>query len=788
MNKLALAVVALVVIAAAVFLLQGGGVGEVAPAAVPGSTPDDARTTNLAEGATSADGRREAGPGLAPIPAPASEVAEPERPAPGKGAIEGIVRYAADGTPAVGIAVHCEVGQSLQSSIGALRFRTGKRGEFGFGDLEPGQHRVVADRGGEAWVAVVADKIARVELEVPAGATVVGVVRDMRGGPIAAAEIWLSERNVHDAGAVAGKSGADGRFELRHVPGERWIGAHAPGYQASALRYLKAQPGETTTVEILLAHDDARVTGQVLMADGRPASGAAVFCRAVARAQWSTAPDGSPQLSAGPRTAVCDGEGRFRVVGLPPGDLVVQARAAESGMGEALVTVTARGVGDVVVNLPRAATLSGRVTENGGPPTKRVVLFVHHTERTLATGWLAVEPDGTFSGPVSPGTVPVQLWQAGHVVMKDELVLVPGETRVWNPVIAVKGFARGRVVDAQGRGLEGFSVAAFADDKWLGETTTSATGEFALDKLDGDRVLLRVGVRPEGGAENSRLTALTQDVTLPVDALELVIPADRVPNAGARGRVLSPAGAPIEGALVRLGGDGGRGLADAKTAADGTFALGRLVPGPYWVTAQHTEHPPLHLGRKELSPGAVLDLGDLTLLAGGTVVASVQRTDGGDTSGVRLYVNDARGARVGTLVGDAERRSGPLPPGELLLEIGGTGIALARHPVVVVAGQETRVQVVVQPGRRYTVHATVPAGSSAPRWVAATLFDAERHVVGGFAFERDSSGVWVGEVSLGAGHYTLTVGSEGQTLFGQVEIDVAHGGGEGFIPVSLQPR
>lgn len=787
MNKLALAAVALLAVIAAVFLLQGGGPDEFLPTPLEAPPPAEAPTT-LAGDVKQAVGRTEAPPGFAPEAVSGAPDASEPTPAPGMGAIVGVVRYDADDSPAAGVAVVCEAGFSLVSAVGARHTRTDTRGAFRFADLLPGHHHVTADRGGRGWVKVEVGATIRLELRVPAGATVTGVVRDAESGPIAGAVVWLSERNVHDVGADAATTDRDGRFELRHVPTERWLGARARAYRSSPLRYLKIPPGESATIEIVLTRGDARVHGRVFAADGRPAVGAAVLGRAAGGEQWSLAPDGSPMLSSAPRTAQCDGKGEFTLEGLPPGAISVQARAVDSGVGEGSVVVTAGGLGDVVVNLPAGARLSGRVTELGGPPSKPVSIYAHHTERTLATQWVGVEPDGTFEAVVSPGTVPVQVWQEGRAVVQDELALAPSEARIWNPSIGAKGYVRGRVVDSLGRALEGFSVAAFADGKWLAEATTSATGEFALDKIEAEKVTLRVGVRPEGGAESSRLTALTQDVVPPQDALELVVPVDRVPNAGARGRVLSPIGMPLAGALVRFGGEAERGLADARSREDGTFALGRLVPGSYWVTVQHEVHPTLHLGRHEVTSGVPLDLGDLTLVAGGTVVATVQRSDGGDASAVRLHVNDARGSRVSTLVGEVERRSGPVPTGDLALEISGTGIAAARHPIAVVAGQETRVAVVVQPGLRRTVRATLPVGATPPRWVAATVFDADRHVVGGIAMQRDAEGVWVGEVWLGAGTYTLAVGNDGSTLHAQVELQVAPGGGDVVVNVSLQAR
>ena len=788
MNKLALAAVALLAVIAAVFLLQSGGPGEFLPTPLQAQPPAEAPTTLAGDAVKQAAGRIEAPPGLAPAEESGAPDAREPTPAPGMGAIVGVVRYDADDSPAAGVAVVSEAGFSLLSAATARHTRTDPRGAFRFADLPPGHYKVSADRGGQGWVKVEVGLTIRLELRVPPGATIVGVVRDAQSGPIAGAVVWLSERSVHDVGAEAATTDRDGRFELRHVPTERWIGARARAYRSSPLRYLKIPPGQSTTIEIVLMRGDARVHGRVFAADGRPAVGAAVLGRAAGGAQWSSAPDGSAMLSSAPRTAQCDGKGEFTLEGLPPGAISVQARAADSGVGEGSVVVTAGGLGDVVVNLPAGARLSGRVTELGGPPSKQVSIYAHHTERTLATQWVGVEPDGTFDAVVSPGTMPVQVWQEGHAVVQDELALAPGEARIWNPAIGAKAYVRGRVVDSLGRALEDFSVAAFADGKWIAEATTSATGEFALDKLEGDKVMLRVGVRPEGGAENARLTALTQEVVPPQDALELVIPVDRVPNAGARGRVLSAIGMPLAGALVRFGGEAARGLADAHTKEDGTFALGRLVPGSYWVTVQHEVHPTLHLGRHELTSNAALDLGDLTLVAGGTVVATVQRSDGGDASAVRLHINDARGSRVSTLVGEVERRSGPVPPGDLALEITGTGIAAARHPIAVVAGQETRVTVVVQPGRRHTVRATLPVGATTPRWVAATVFDAERHPVGGIAMQRDAEGVWVGEVWLGAGTYTLAVGSDGSSLHAQVDLQVAPGGGDAVVNVSLQAR
>ena len=134
-------------------------------------------------------------------------------------------------------------------------------------------------------------------------------------------------------------------------------------------------------------------------------------------------------------------------------------------------------------------------------------------------------------------------------------------------------------------------------------------------------------------------------------ALEAVeVPASSDPReVGVRGRVLDSYGRALAGAQVVLEIGGGRGRRGGRnrirtpveTSADGHFQFrGQAVPGAsISLHLTHPEHAPEIVDRKFEDGAVELDVGDLPMLAGGSLVGSIVNADGVGIPGATAQIS-----------------------------------------------------------------------------------------------------------------------------------------------------
>lgn len=150
-------------------------------------------------------------------------------------------------------------------------------------------------------------------------------------------------------------------------------------------------------------------------------------------------------------------------------------------------------------------------------------------------------------------------------------------------------------------------------------------------------------------------------------------PSVRQAMVGFRGRLVTPAGDPARGRIVKLAAfEPNRlfledvdplaaesraprvGRASAHTAADGSFLVSGLWPrGNYllWTDTQSADFLCKVVARSP-KPGEVCDLGDLQLLAGVEITGSVQNQEGEPIEGALVWSSDLNGAVLKTLMFD----------------------------------------------------------------------------------------------------------------------------------------
>ncbi len=295
----------------------------------------------------------------------------------------------------------------------ARRMRTvsDARGRFTFEALVPGETIVLAHRGGLGARLHVIDlersQRSTVEIELPAVATLEGIVRDAADRPVAGAHVSVGRRGR--IGHCAGVTDKGGRYRLSGItPGRLTVEVN--DYRgAFAFRTVDCSAGETSIWNPVLSRGNLRLAGQVVDARGKPFAGGWI----VHRGQWRT------------RVRKLDESGRFEVV------LSERVAALSSGIhvysdeprtenGRITGTpVVARaglraGAPDLVITVPdvRAADcrVSGRVIGSPGVVPADLMLTGKTDSEARRGRAIRIESDGTFSvDGVLPGTYVLRL-------------------------------------------------------------------------------------------------------------------------------------------------------------------------------------------------------------------------------------------------------------------------------------------------------------------------------------------------------------------------------------------
>jgi hypothetical protein len=376
---------------------------------------------------------------------------------------------------------------SLSTSSPRLRILTDASGMAQAVGLAPGTWRAHCDLGGEAEVTVEAGGIGRLELLIPEGPAVAGLVVDPRGVPVSGARVQFSQSTLIELGGEALRCDADGRFTLESIGRARYAMATAPGYSSSPLQEIATKDALGPEMILMLGGIASVIRGRVVDSGGAPVSFA-----------WVTA-QGFSQLDQGREgfflhsapvgiTASVDGE--FSFEHLQPGSWTLSAQAGELipasteqvlGVGQgatAVLTLQHGGCVAGVVLGPDGSTLSG--------------VRVESATRTSAT----TKEDGSFRLCGLPaGSIELIADAGERGLARCIMEIRPGSELRWDPQILPAVLLTGRLVDESGLPLESWSVLATwpeHPDRPPRRATTDPRGRFVVACPDASPLSLTV--------------------------------------------------------------------------------------------------------------------------------------------------------------------------------------------------------------------------------------------------------------------------------------------------------
>lgn len=519
-----------------------------------------------------------------------------------------------DGKPVAGAEVHAT--HDLRrvraaAGNGALERKpeavTGPDGRFAVPDLRRGDRLdlFVRARGflpGEV-VGVTAPTARPADVVLDRAARVTGRVEDPEGRPVVGASLDLStERAGEERGLVrsVGRSEAvatseeDGRFAFEDVkPGRARLRASAPGFQDADLDGLVVPAGQGLESVKVVMERGAVIEGRVLTTAGDPV--------------------GDARVVAGSSAAVSDGEGAYRLDGVPPGPQAVQALHQEFPPLEHRIEV------DPVFNqldlvFEAGHEVSGRVVDREGKGVEGAQVSLVPSgsprERQAVSG-----ANGDFAVPhLLDGEYSLRAEKEGYATteMPGAVTVAGGSVRDVEVRLTRGGRIAGRLLGLDLYDLAEVTVRAQREDGFEKPGRVDYAGEYSVDQLPPGDWLVLGSLR--GGAREAQARTVLEPGGEDTD-----VDLEFGGNLALSGRVLL-GGEPLKGARVSLAGQDVAVQRMVESDWDGLFRVEDVKPGRYrlQVTARaemasHSEDLALDSDRE-----VVIDLGSTRF--SGTVV------------------------------------------------------------------------------------------------------------------------------------------------------------------------
>jgi len=692
------------------------------------------------------------------------------------------VTWASDGSPAADITLTLFAADQPDPQHHLVKGQTDAHGTWTVEPAPLGTVGVYSDRDGAVVGKVEAGRSTELALVLPTGTLVQGRVIDAQDRPAPGAEIWLSDVSNSTQGSIVGHADDAGRFSLRGVAGNHWIGALAAGSTPSPVVEIPDVAPPEMDVVLRLGGAGGGVRGIVVDARGAPIAGA--FVQVGPGYGWFGPADATGRPSYGPRafrlhTAA---DGTFAAADVPAGVVPVEVIALGWTPWNTSIDVAVGEAQDLRIQLEPGATVQGVVRDAAGAAVERAMIAV-----------------GTH--PTEPGYVMLTSDASGHYVLRDPpkgqqvfaaskrgvgevritLEIEPGQSLAWDPVLGAGLQILGRVRDEAGAPVEGLQVRCTAGPHFTGSIKSAkvaADGHFAVLNCEEGEHRLSVA-----DATGGPVLAAVDGVRPGPDEVLISIPATARLFATVVARVVDfRGGAPLglQAILAQPGEPiGVTGHVDAET---GDILFNKVSAGDQQLNVLVQGRAPLKQDVPALKPGERRDLGTIVLPDPGRVILQVTLPAGAVAGDVMAILDPAEGhGAVPLELQEASPPvwiSPPVAPGEYVLSLGSTSggedhvfIVPVAATVRVAAGTDARVDFVADRGVAQNITLSTPRLDPPKTWLLVT------DAAGGAVV--DEQVVW-DEVEPGKdkresytsfiakpGKYTLVIESDGQPVVQQ---------------------
>lgn len=512
-------------------------------------------------------------------------------------------------------------------------------------------------------------------------ATLSGTVKAVGGGPLSGVEVFAASTDTGGYGSAT--TAEDGTYTIEGLPaGHYKVEFFANGQYYETQWYDGAGTEESAAVIALTSGEertgvdaellpDATISGQVTAPDHEPLAGIEVYVASAYQSFY----------------AYTDESGRYEAHGLPAGSYKVEFYAGgqyyetqwyDGKSSQEAADVIALAAGEsatgIDATLSPDATISGKVTAEGGAPLSDINVYARSTDSAYAESAITAE-DGTYSVPGLPaGDYKLEFYAYGQnyetqwydnqdsEAEADILSVTAGQERTGvDAVLRPDATVSGTVSAAGGEPLASIAVDVRSTESGLSESAeTDPDGHYTVEGLPAGEYTVQFvpnGLyyadrwydEKESEAEATALTLTSGEAKVGVDAH-----LDRT-AAAIKGSVTDGHGQPLAGLeVVVTEGEGGI-VGTATTAADGTYVVDGLQAGTYKVEFESGSANLLPQFYAEQGSAAtatpvavasdsVVGHIDAVMRPGATIAGTVKAVDGTPLSGVEVSVFDASGA------------------------------------------------------------------------------------------------------------------------------------------------
>ena len=630
------------------------------------------------------------------------------------------VTWEIDGTPAENVRLQ------FQSFVDPSPPRAGRfevtdaSGFARVSDAFPGRLIIWVFRGGSKIVTVEPGREITVDLVVPVGVDVEGVVVDADGYAVPGAGIWLGQID----GRVVATADDEGRFRLRSVAQGAKIGARSPHHAPSVLYSLWeaiARGDSPVELRITLPHLGGAVRGVVLDPMGQPVEGAGVR---VGRRGGNTIKmeDGTRGTAPTPVSVFTDKDGLFLSEGLALGFAQVHVLAEGFPVWPGGVHVEEGRTNFLEVRLVPGATVTGTAFTEGGVPAEGVSISIYKrnsyevNRRVFPWPSARTDAEGSFELRfVPPGNQHFHAdapEQSGLGSDSSTLALEPGDSKEWHAVLSTGLTITGKLVDGEGNPIEGWSVNAVPSDQSLRykQALTDADGRFFFSSCASVPYKLEARA-PQIATQypvawKSGVTPGGEEVTLTV--------TDIAPPSGfVEGLLLDSAGGPMREVRLILWHEVHNSGHGELTDTRGRFRFGPQMAGRYYLRHSDAEGKTLFTSAVfEIRNGETTDVGVLQLVLPGSLDVILRRSDDGELERVSGWLRNENGHGSSCELDGDRLRADKLLPGSYRLRVSASGLADAWVPFEVHSGKETDLAVVLHPGTNRSLEFAWTAGTT----------------------------------------------------------------------------